>query len=359
MRLQVHKSITTLVFVLSWLFAGVVAAQAPGTPPSIKPDAPDRYVVQKGDTLWSISGRYLDAPWRWPDLWSLNKDQIRNPNRIYPGDVLVLDRTRGQLALDTVKLSPGVRAESTRVQAIPSIPPSVIEPFLSRPLVVELDGLKNAPSIVATEERRVIVGGGDRVYASGLGGSREDTWHIYRRGKALVDPESKQTLGYEAEHLGTARVTRPGDPATLQIVAASQEVGAGDKLIAAGPAQPVEYAPHAPGKPVRGQILAVHGLIDHVGEAASQSVVTLNRGRVDGLEPGHVLAVSRQGTLVNPKAYGTSARTSAGTGAGAGVTLPDERYGLVFVFRVFDRVSYALVMNVTRQVNQFDVVQNP
>jgi LysM domain len=352
MRLQVHKSITTLVFVLSWLFAGAVAAQAPAKPPTIKPDAPDRYVVQKGDTLWSISGRYLDTPWRWPDLWSLNRDQLRNPHRIFPGDVLVLDRMRGQLALDTVKLSPSVRAESTRARAIPSIPANIIEPFLSRPLLIEPDGLNSAPVIVATEERRVIVGAGNRVYASGLGGSAEDTWYVYHRGKALVDPESKQTLGFEADHLGTARVTRPGDPATLQIVAASQEITAGDKLIAAGPALPVEYAPHAPAQPVRGLIIAVHDLIDHIGEAASQSVVTLNRGRADGLEPGHVLAVIRQGKLVEPKAYGSGA-------VGAAVTLPDERYGLVFVFRVFERVSYALVMNVTRQVNRLDVVQNP
>jgi nucleoid-associated protein YgaU len=357
MRLRIYNYITTLAFVLSWLFAGAVAAQAPGNPPSIKPDAPDRYVVQKGDTLWSISQRYLDAPWHWPDLWRMNQDQVKNPNLIYPGNVLVLDRTRGQLALGTVKLSPSIRAESTRAQAIPSIPPSVIEPFLSRPLVVELDGLNNAPVIVATEERRVIVGAGNRVYASGLGGSTEDTWYIYHRGKALIDPETNQTLGYEAEHLGTARVTRPGDPATLQIVAASQEIAAGDKLIPAGPAQALEYAPHAPGNPVRGQIIAVHDLIDHIGEAGRQSVVTLNRGKADGLEPGHVLALSRQGALVNPKAYGTA--SAAGTSAGAGVMLPDERYGLVFVFRVFEHVSYALVMNVTRQVNQFDVVQNP
>ena len=348
MRLQVHKSITTLVFVLLWLLAGGVAAQAPARPPSIKPDAPDRYVVQKGDTLWSIAERYLDAPWHWTDLWEINKDQIKNPNRIYPGEVLVLDRTRGQLALGTVKLSPSIRVESTDAAAIPSIPPNIIEPFLSRPLVVEPDGLDKAPAIVAAEEKRVIVGAGNSVYATGLAGSKEDTWYVYRLGKALVDPESQRTLGYEAVHLGTARVTRPGEPATLMIINATQEIGAGDKLIAAGPAQPVEYAPHAPGKPVRGQIMGVYGGVGKVGEAGSQAVVTLNRGKADGLEPGHVLALSRQGIVVKRPAA-----------AGGPVTLPDERYGLVFVFRVFDRVAYALVMKISRQVQPFDVVQNP
>lgn len=352
MRLRLYKSITTLVFVLFWLFAGTVTAQAPAKVPTIKPDAPDRYVVQKGDTLWSISERYLDAPWRWPELWDMNKDQIKNPNRIYPGNVLVLDRQRGQLALGpTVHLSPTVRAESTRAAAIPSIPPYMIEPFLSRPLVIEPDGLNNAPRIVAAEEKRVIVGPGFSVYASGLSGSKEDTWYVYRRGRALIDPESQRTLGYEAEHLGTARVTRPGEPATLVIVAASHEIGPGDRLIAAGSPQAIEYAPHAPGKAVRGQVIAVHGDISRIGEAASQSVVTLNRGSVDGLEPGHVLALYRQGTLVGPKTIG-------GT-AGPEVKLPEERYGLVFVFRVFERVSYALVMNVSTQVHQLDVVQNP
>lgn len=349
MRLQVYKSITTLVFVLSWLFAAPVAAQAPAKPPAIKPDAPDRYVVQRGDTLWSISERYLDAPWRWQELWDLNKDQIKNPNRIYPGNVLVLDRQRAQLALgDTVKLSPRVRGESTAAAAIPGIPPNIIEPFLSRPLVVEPDGLDNAPAIIATEEKRVIVGAGNSVFASGLGGSKEDTWYVYRLGKALIDPESQRTLGYEALHLGTARVTRPGEPATLQILAATQEIGPGDKLIAAGRSLPSEYAPHAPTRPVRGQIIAIYGGIGKVGEAGSQSVVTLNRGRTDGLEPGHVLALNRQG-----------ANVVRATAAGDAVKLPDERYGLVFVFRVFERVSYALVMKVSRQVQQLDVVQNP
>ena len=349
MRLQVTKSITTLVFVLSWLFTGPVVAQAPAKPPAIKPDAPARYVVKQGDTLWSIAERYLDAPWRWQELWNLNKDEIKNPNRIYPGNVLILNRQTTQLVLgETVKLSPRVRGESTAAAAIQSIPPSVIEPFLSRPLVVEADGLDNAPAIVAFDEKRIMAGTGESAFASGLGASKEDTWYVYRRGKALVDPDTARTLGFEAVFLGTARVTRPGEPAMLQILTSVQEIGRGDKLIAAGKPLSVEYTPRAPAKPVSGKVIGIYGGISQVGEAGKQSIVTLNRGKADGLEPGHVLAMHRQGNAAqDTKTPGTA------------IVLPEQRYGLAFVFRVFEHVSYALVMTNSRPVQPLDAVRNP
>jgi hypothetical protein len=347
MRLQLYKSITTLVFVLSWLLAAPIAAQAPAKPPAIKPDAPDRYVVQRGDTLWSISERYLDAPWRWQELWDLNKDQIKDPNRIYPGNVLVLDRQRAQLALgDTVKLSPRVRAESTGAAAIPSIPPNIIEPFLARPLVVERDGLDNAPTIVATRGGRVIIGLGDVAFAKGVSGAKDSVWYVYRRGVPLVDPDTKQTLGYVATHLGSARLTRTDEPATLEIIAATQEISVGDKLIAAGRPQPVDYAPRAPGKPVHGRIITIYGSPGQLGEAGPQFVIGLNRGQADGLEVGHVLALYRAGEVI-------------ASGGEAPLKTPEERYGLVMVFRVFERVSAALVMKVSDAVQMFDVVRNP
>ena len=354
---QVHKSITTLAFVVLAWAAGGVLAQAPKTPLAFKPDAPDRYVVVPGDTLWGISERYTDSPWRWPELWNLNKDQIKNPHRIYPGNVIVLDRARGRLALSetlagTVKLSPKVRSEATAREAIPSIPPNIIEPFLSRPLVIEPDGLDKAPSIVATQDNRVILDAGSTAYVTGIGASKEDTWHLYRRGDALLDPETKRMLGYEATYLGTARVARPGEPATVQILSVVQEVTKGDKLVAAGRPQLVNYAPHAPAGRIQGSVMTIYGGVGKVGEAGRQSIVTLNRGRADGLEVGHVLALHRLGgTAVDPSKPKDAADRS--------VKLPDERYGLVFVFRVFERVSYALVMHVTRPVNPLDVVQNP
>ena len=168
---QLRKSITTLVLFIAF---GTAFAQAPRAPLALKPDAPDRYVVVPGDTLWGISQRYTDSPWRWPELWGMNKEQIQNPHLIYPGAVLLLDRARGTLSIagtrgtDTrgtesgsLKLAPRVRAELLSRQEIPSIPPSVIEPFLTRPLVVEPDGLDNAPTIVGTEQNRVILTAGN------------------------------------------------------------------------------------------------------------------------------------------------------------------------------------------------------
>jgi LysM repeat protein len=347
-----RKSITTLAFVLATAVSAGVVAQVPKTPLALKPDAPERYTVVPGDTLWSIAQRYTDSPWRWNELWNLNKDEIKNPNRIYPGNVIVLDRSRGQLAIsDTVKLSPRVRAESTARTAIPSIPPSVIEPFLVRPLVVERDGLDNAPTIVAAEESRVILEAGNQAFVRGMGNSKETTWFVYRRGPALVDPETKTTLGYEATYLGTAQVKRPGDPAVVQLTSVTREVGVGDKLVPAGKPDVPTYAPRAPSGQVQGRVVSLYGGGTQLGEAGNQTVIAINRGKSQGIETGYVLALYRPGAVV---AEGSRTRPT-----GEPMTLPNERYGLAFVFRVFDRVSYALVMNISKPVNTQDLVQNP
>lgn len=359
MQHDMRKSITTLIFVLAAAVAGGALAQSKGAPPKdkgpmqLKADAPDRYVVVPGDTLWSISERYTDAPTRWPELWKLNQDDIKNPHRIYPGNVIVLDRARGTLTVSgTQKLQPKVRGERSGDGAIPSIPANVIEPFLVRPLVVEPDGLKRAPQIVAAEDNRVIIGAGNRAIVTGLGGSGEQTWHIYQQGKALVDPETSSTLGYEAIFLGTARVVVAGEPATVEIVSAVREISKGDRLVAAGRAQAVTHLPHAPKAGIKGRIMSIYGSIDKVGEGGPQSVIALNRGRADGLEPGHVLALHRLGSdVVVEKASGDNPAKL--------IRLPEERYGLAYVFRVFDRVSYALVMRVTKPVYNLDVVATP
>ena len=334
------------------MVAAGALAQAPKSPLALKADAPDRYVVVKGDTLWSIAQRFTDSPWRWTELWGQNKDDIKNPNRIYPGNVILLDRARGQLAIssDTVKLSPRVHAESTARAAIPSIPPSAIEPFLVRPLVIEPNGLDNAPTIVAAEESRVILETGNRAFVRGMGDSKETTWFIYRRGPALVDPDTKAMLGYEAIYLGTARVTRPGDPAVVQLISVTQEVGVGDKLVPAGKPEVLTYSPHAPASAIQGRIISLYGGGTKLGEAGGSTVISINRGKADGLEIGHVVALYRPGALV---AEGRGLRSAAP------LSLPNDRYGLAFVFRVFDRVSYALVMHISKPVNTLDLVQNP
>ena len=360
---QLTKSITALAL---FVLAGVAGGQAPTAPLTLKPDAPDRYIVVPGDTLWGISERYTDSPWRWPELWGLNKDQIRNPHLIYPGYVIVLDRARGTLSIGgadgvapgvttppgAVKLGPRIRAESLAKQEIPSIASALIEPFLSRPLVIEPDGLEKAPTIVATQADRVILATGNSAYVRGMGASKEESWYVYRPGGALVDPDTNQTLAYEAIYLGTAQLTRPGNPATVVLTSTVQEVEAGDKLVAAGRPQPVTYAPHAPDSQIHGRVISIYGGLGKVGEAGPQSIIAINRGRADNLEVGHVLALYNLGGTVRDT-------TKPRNAPDALIRLPDERAGLAFVFRVFDRVSYALVMQISRPVSPLDVVQTP
>jgi hypothetical protein len=349
----------------------MVHGQAPTAPLTLKPDAPDRYVVVPGDTLWGISQRYTDSPWRWPELWGLNREQIRNPHLIYPGYIIVLDRARGTLSIGgtessptpattttgaaapgSVKLGPRIRIESLAKQEIPSIPPALIEPFLTRPLVIEPGGLDKAPTIIATQADRVILSSGNSAYVRGIGSSTEESWYVYRQGGPLVDPDTNQILAYEATYLGTAQLTRPGDPATVVLTSSVQEVGAGDKLVAAGKPQPITYAPHAPDAQIRGRVISIYGSPGRVAEAGPQMIISINRGRADKIEVGHVLALYNLGGVVRDV-------TKAVNAPDALIKLPDERAGLAFVFRVFDRVSYALVMQVTRPVSALDVVQTP
>ena len=183
-----RKAIISLIFLLS--FAGAAAASAP---PDIRSDAPERYVVQRGDTLWSIASRYLKDAWRWPELARMNRAQVRDPHRIYPGDVLVLERSGGgappQVRIESVRVRPQVRVEPRETDAIQTIPPSAIEPFLARPLVIAADELKSAPEIVATEEDRVALGSGNLAYVRGLTAEVGSRWQLFRRGDPLVDPE--------------------------------------------------------------------------------------------------------------------------------------------------------------------------
>ena len=371
---QFRKSITALVFFLLWSTAW---GQAPSAPLVLKPDAPDRYVVVPGDTLWGISTRYTDSPWRWPELWGMNREQIQNPHLIYPGMVLLLDRASGTLSIagarsgaqpgspsgtqpgspsgaaggippsGTSRLAPRVRAESLADQGIPSIPPSAIEPFLSRPLVIEPDGLNKAPTIIGTEKDRVILSEGNTAYVRGMGGGGEETWFVYRNGAPLVDPDTNRTLAYEAIYLGTAQMTRPGDPATVVLTSAVQEVNAGDKLVAAAAPPSLNYAPHAPTADLRGRVIKIYGSVGRLGEAGPLQIISINRGRADGIEVGHVLALYSLGGSVRDV---TSNKL---------IKLPDERSGISFVFRVFDRVSYALVMHATRPISPLDVVRTP
>lgn len=338
--------------IISALLVGFFSAAAlaqDGRPLEVAPNAPDRHIVQKGDTLWGIAGKFLKEPWRWPEVWRLNRDQIRNPHRIYPGQVVILDLSGAdpQLRLGRpVKLEPQIYAEDA-AQAIPSIPHQVIEPFLSEPLIVDENGLKASPKIVATQEDRVMLGSGNVAYVTGLT-KQARVWQVYRPAKEVKDPENGEVLGYEAFYLGTARVAREGEPAVVEVLTAKQEIATGDRLVPFAKPDVITYAPHAPQKEVDGRIIGIYGGLT-TSEGGRHQIVTLNRGTRDGLEIGHVLALYRNGRTINYR--GEEGRET--------YKLPNERYGLVFVFRTFERISYALVMEAARPLTSNDIVRKP
>jgi len=215
-------------------------------------------------------------------------------------------------------------------------------------IVIEPDGLDKGPTIVAIEDDRVMLSAGNIGYVRGIGDSAESSWYVYRRGGPLIDPETSKALGYEAVYLGEARVTRPGEPATIQVTSVKQEILRGDKLIPAPRIETINYAPRAPSTQIAGRVMSIYGGLGKVGEAGPASIITINRGKSDGIEAGHVLALYRHGVTVKDVSR-----------PGSVITVPDERYGLVFVFRTFDRISYALVMRVSKPVRALDAVQSP
>lgn len=389
------KSIISLILLWTWASAATAATSS-----DLAVGAPDRYVVVPGDTLWSIAGRFLKSPWKWGELWKLNQEQIKNPHRIYPGDVLVLDRSASELSMrllksQTVKLSPQARSTPIPPAPIPTIPIADIEPFLSKPLVIAPNQFANAARIVRTQESRVALGMGSIAYAQGVTKEAGPFWQIFRPGTQLIDPETKESLGQEAVYLGDARVERYGDVSTLEIVKSLQEIYSGDYLVPAPRETALaDYVPRAPGRKVNARIISAYGGLYEVG---TQSIVTLNKGVKDGLEPGHVLAIYRDQNATsnyslreaplwgstglfhdekNPKTNYVNEPLNVRNSPLWGRTgptgykykddtklpsppLPEERYGLMMIFRVFDRAAYALVLNSTRPVHVFDTAKNP
>jgi hypothetical protein len=277
----------------------------------LAPNAPDSYTIKRGDTLWDISKLFLKSPWRWPELWGMNMAEIRNPHLIYPGQILYLDKTGGRARLrlakpidTTDKLSPRVRAEPLANDAIASVPMHLIGPFLNDAIVLETDLLQTAPRVVATQEGRVLVSKGENAYVIGdLTPAR--SWQIFRQPRPLLDPTTRELLGFEARYVGAADYVRPGEvrvgadgkseivPATITMTNLREEVSIDDRLAPLPPRDFEAFAPHPPAGPVAGQIISVYG----DGLIAGQSqIVSLNRGARDGMERGHVLAVWRAGT---------------------------------------------------------------
>ncbi|MDB5743111.1 MAG: Peptidoglycan-binding LysM [Polaromonas sp.] len=354
----------------------------------LAPNAPDSYVVRPGDTLWAISGMFLKSPWRWPELWGMNLEDIRNPHRIYPGQQLYLERSNGRATLrtrragndgaftSTVRVSPRTRSETLADASIPTLSPQAIEPFLAEPLIVDEQTFSQAPRIVATQEGRVMLSRGDRAYAlgaydggQGMGKPLTDNkgeplnFRVFRNATPLKDPTTQEILGYEAQYVGKVELVQ-GEfmvqntdkdgkplnervPATIDIVSSKEEMRVGDRMIPEPARELRSYVPRAPSTPMAGQIVSVYG--SAVAFAAANQIVVLNRGTNDGIERGHVMAIMKDGERLKDQT--DSARPN--------IKLPNERNGLLMVFRTFNRLSYALILQATDGVKVGDRFINP
>jgi len=347
----------------------------------LRADAPRSYSVKPGDTLWAISGLFLKSAWRWPELWGMNLADIHNPHLIYPGQTLFLDTSTGRARLTlqpndgssipTVRLSPSTRVESLANSALPTLHNHLIEPFLSEGIIVDDQTMNHAPRIVATQDGRVFLTRGDRAYVRSNSSDelvddphqKQKTFRIFRDTTPLKDPVTGEVLGYEATYLGRALLARSegkqetapleGDatldviPATVDIVDVKEEIRVGDRLLPEPPRQIRSYVPHAPSSPVDARIVSIYG--SGVVNAAQNQVVTINKGTLDGIENGHVLAILQAGDRIVDK---TDAALTK-------IKLPDERNGLLMVFRTFDKLSYGLVLDIVSGVKVGDRLINP
>ena len=337
----------------------VSASDAPRESVALAPNAPDSYVVKKGDTLWGISKVFLRDPWFWPEIWQVNP-QIQNPHLIYPGDTLRLVFIDGQPKIvlqrgDSLKVSPRVRSEPFE-QAVTTIPYETVAAFMSKPSVLDRDQIKNAPYVLATRDLHVVMSDGDTLYARGFTSPVELGGHynIVRVGDALRDPDDNRVLGYDGVYTGSGHVTRGGDPATLIMTDSARETVAGDKLFPGGVDVPLDFIPSPPKVQTNGSIIAVANGVTVIGQ---YEVVVVNRGASDGIVPGNVLAIYDLGPLVDDdKKKGFFAFRGLGDKK---IRLPSERTGTFMVFKTFDHMSYGLVMEATNVIRVLDKIQNP
>ena len=354
----------------------------------LSPNAPEEYTVKRGDTLWAISGMFLKSAWRWPELWGMNMEEVRNPHLIFPGQHLVLEKVDGRALLrlrasgegvgamptETIRVTPRTRIEPLADSgAVPTLQTHLIEPFLAEPVIIDEAALLRAPRIVAAPENRVLITRGDRAYARGLAASplmlrvagREDAYRVFRNARPIKDPITSAVLGYEAMYLGKASLVRGETremvrnsggkeqdlavPATIDIVSAKEEMRVGDRLLPEPPREFLSYVPHAPAGPVTGGlIVSVYG--NAVSIAGQSQVVVINKGTADGMEMGHVLAILKDGERRVDRSQ---------PGERTDIKLPSERNGLLMVFRPFEKLSYALILEITDTVKIGDRVANP
>jgi len=337
-----------LGILLSFFVCGLVFADTV----KLNPNHPDKYVVVKGDTLWDISGRFLENPWQWPEIWYVNP-QIDNPHLIYPGDIISLVYVDGKprLMLDrgagTYKLTPQGRVIPLG-EAISTIPLDAIKQFLTEPTIVGKDELDKAPYIVEHKGEHIVSATNNSVYVRGIKDYNIRKYTVVRQGNTYTDPFSKEVLGYEARFVANANLYRTGDPSTLRLLRSNREALIGDRVLPSGEeSYNTNFMPRAPKSSIVGRILSV---LDGVNQIGSYQVVVINKGAREGLEPGHVLDIYQAGETI-PDSVTLDRKDT--------VTLPDEKAGVLMVFRTFEKLSYALVMKSSRNMHVMDIVRNP
>lgn len=314
----------------------------------LRDTAPERYTVQKGDTLWAIAARYLNDPWRWPELWQANKDAIRNPHRIYPGDTLVLSREPfpALRVLPVVRITPKVREEPLPKKPIPPLDMKIIGPFLEQPLLAEPVNWNGLPKVVAMPRERVSAGGMDRIYVYGITEKNHHFWNIYRLGGPLFDPDAEKSIARELRYLGKARLVRPDEVSTLELIESKEEILADDIVMPGYFERTPDFSPKPPKPGLKGSIIKSYRSLQEIGR---YDVVALNLGKKDGLEEGDVLEIWRRSQPI--------ARSLSRTGQK--LYTPEEKIGLLQIFRVFDIASYALVTETEEEIHKFDRVRSP
>lgn len=322
----------------------------------LKPGHPVEYVVKDGDTLWDLSQKFLEDAWLWPEIWQVN-EQIENPHLIYPGDVIglvykgqkvkITVKERSAAANGVVKLTPSARI-SALASAIPPIPMTAINSFMTNSRIVKSAQLKKAPYVVAGDDNRILAGGGGKVYARGFDKNEdpEPAYGIFRKGQIFVDPDTSEVLGLEAREIGAGSVTAwDGDVATLSLGSTREEVISGDRLLATDDRQVIaNFTPSSPPDNIYGRMIAVMSGVTQVGQ---YQVVVVNQGERDGVKEGNVLAIYKEGQTIIDRVTRQKVR------------LPSERAGLMMLFRVFDKVSYGLILRAKVALSVGDEVRSP
>lgn len=334
------------------LALAVLATAAYADQVVLKEGHPDRHVVVKGDTLWDISESFLDSPWLWPEIWYVNP-QIDNPHLIYPGDVITLvfvdgkPQLRVQRGKGTFKLSPKVREERLD-KAITTIPNEAIQQFLTQPLVADKETMQNAPYVVSSAGEHLIVGAGDRIYARGLSEDQGSRFHVFRPGAPYTDPGTGEVLGHEALYLGESSLEKFGDPSTLKLTKTTREINIGDRLMPITQEDMYAYfTPHSPDASIEGTIIAV---VDGVSQIGQYQVVALNRGTREGVDVGTVFEIYQTGDHIVDQ---------VSKERNASIKLPDEKAGILMVFRTFEKVSFGLIMKATSALHVGDIIRTP